>query len=161
MRRRSALGLLLLAGFRLLHAAELPPAFPPDPRQSLERTCFQTGQAWSEAGNLRSDVAIIYGIDAGAEAIHLEEPEFWVRGGYSEGFKREWRQHYGEEWQPPHSSVDAQWRASKLKYHLYRRALQQVFDHVQAWNRRTGRQVRCYVPTHSRCRPPTPPRCRP
>ena len=30
-------------------------------------------------------------MDAGAEAIHLEEPEFWVRGGYSEGFKREWK----------------------------------------------------------------------
>ncbi|MBL9137004.1 MAG: hypothetical protein JNK85_14125 [Verrucomicrobiales bacterium] len=199
--------------------------------QSLERTCFQTGGAWSEAGNLRSDVAIVYGIDpglparmatwrdrgyrihvmtgvswgqyqdylygrfdgvnhedeaqtdrngnkishggdvyymcpgenfgkflcvgvqraldAGAEAIHLEEPEFWVRGGYSEGFKREWRRYYGEEWSPPHSSVDAQWRASKLKYYLYRRALQQVFDHIQAFNQRTGRGVRCYVPTHS------------
>jgi len=27
--------------------------------------------------------------------------------------------------------------------------LQQVFDHVQDYNHRTGRQVRCYVPTHS------------
>jgi len=212
-------------------AGESVPPFPPDPEQILERTCFQTGQAWSEAGNLRSDVAIVYGIDpklpdriqtwrdrgyrihvmtgvswgnyqdylygrfdgvnhedeaqterngkkishggdvyymspgtnfgkflcvgvqraldAGAEAIHLEEPEFWVRGGYSEGFKREWRAHYGEDWQPPHSSVDAQWRASKLKYFLYRRALQQVFDYVQDYNRRTARKVRCYVPTHS------------
>ncbi len=212
-------------------AAPSPPAFPPDPRQAEERTCFQTGQGWSSSGNLRSDVAIVYGIDAGlperirtwrergyrihvmtgvswgnyqdylygrfdgtnhvdeaqtdrrgnkishggdvyymspganfgkflcvgvqraldagAEAVHLEEPEFWVRGGYSEGFRREWRAHYGEEWQPPHESVDAQWRASKLKYHLYRRALQQVFDHVQEFNRRTGRRVRCYVPTHS------------
>ncbi len=212
-------------------AAELPPPFPADPKQTLERTCFQTGGAWSNEGNLRSDVAIVYGIDpglsgriqtwrdrgyrihvmtgvswgnyqdylygrfdginhedeaqterngkkishggdvyymcpgtnfgkflcvgvqraldAGAEAIHLEEPEFWVRGGYSEGFKREWRSYYGEDWQPPHSSVDAQWRASKLKYFLYRRALQQVFDHIQAFNQRTGRKVRCYVPTHS------------
>jgi hypothetical protein len=204
---------------------------PPDADQTLERTCFQTGQAWSQAGNLRSDVAIVYGIDpglpqriqtwrdhgyrihvmtgvswgryqdylygrfdginhedeaqterdghkvshggdvyymcpgtnygkflcvgvqraldAGAEAIHLEEPEFWVRSGYSEGFKREWRAYYGEDWQPPYSSVDAQWRASKLKYFLYRRALQQVFDYVQDFDRRSGRQVRCYVPTHS------------
>ena len=215
----------------LATAAELPPPFPPDPQQHLERTCFQTGQGWSGRGNLRSDVAIVYGIDtrlpqriqtwrdrgyrihvmtgvswgdyqdylygrfdgvhhedeaqtdrhgnkishggdvyymcpgpsfgrflcvgvqraldAGAEAIHLEEPEFWVRGGYSEGFRREWRQYYGEDWQPPHSSVDAQWRSSKLKYFLYRRALQLVFDHVQESNRRTGRRVRCYVPTHS------------
>jgi len=215
----------------LTTAQAAPPPFPPYADQAKERTCFQTGGSWSGPGNLRSDVAIVYGIDpslperiktwrdrgyrihvmtgvawgsyqdylygrfdginhedeaqterngkkishggdiyymcpgtnygkflcvgiqraldAGAEAIHLEEPEFWVRGGYSEGFKREWRSYYGEEWAPPHSSVDAQWRASKLKYFLYRRALQQVFDYVQDYNRRSGRQVRCYVPTHS------------
>jgi hypothetical protein len=94
-------------------------------------------------------VGVQRALDAGAEAIHLEEPEFWVNAGYSEGFKREWLSHYGEAWQPPHSSVDAQWRASKLKYFLYRRALQQVFDYVQDYNRRTSRHVRCYVPTHS------------
>ncbi len=212
-------------------AAELPPPFPVDPLSVQERTCFQTGQGWSPNGNLRSDVAIVYGIDPGlpgriktwrdrgyrihvmtgvswgqyqdylygrfdgvnhedeaqtdragkkishggdvyymcpgenfgkflcvgvqraldadVEAIHLEEPEFWVRGGYSAGFQREWKKHYGEDWQPPHGSVDAQWRSSKLKYFLYRRALQQVFDHIQDWNRRTGKKVRCYVPTHS------------
>jgi len=208
-----------------------PVAFPHDPDQILERTCFQTGKAWSENGDLRSDVAIVYGIDAGlperigtwrdhgyrihvmtgvawgeyqdylygrfdginhedeaqtdrngnkighggdvyymcpgtnygkflcvgvqraldagAEAIHLEEPEFWDRAGYSEGFKREWKSYYHEDWQAPHSSVDARWRTGKLKYFLYRRALQQVFDYVQAYNQKTGRHVRCYVPTHS------------
>ena len=175
-----------------LSGAEATVAFPPDPQQRLERTCFQTGGPWSGIANLRSDVVLAYGIDAGlpqriqtwrdhgyrihvmtgvswgsyqdylygrfdgvnhedeaqtdrdgkkishggdvyymcpgtnygkflcvgvqraldagAEAIHLEEPEFWVHGGYSEGFKREWRDYYDEEWQPPHSSVDAQWR---------------------------------------------------
>ncbi len=88
-------------------------------------------------------------MDAGAEAIHLEEPEFWVRGGYSAGFKREWKTYYGEDWIPPHSSPDAQYRASLLKYHLYQRALKQVFEFVKAENARTGRHVRCYVPTHS------------
>ncbi len=223
-------GIVLAVGMAAAPAGP-PPAFPPDPDQRLERTCFQTSEPWSEPGNLRSDVAIVYGIDAGlperirswrdrgyrihvmtgvswgsyqdylygrfdgvnhedeaqtvsdgrksshggdvyymcpstsfgkflctgvqraldagAEAIHLEEPEFWVNAGYSEGFKREWQAHYGAPWQAPHSSVDAQWRASKLKYFLYRRALQQVFDHVQDHNRRTGRRVRCYVPTHS------------
>ncbi len=222
-----------LAGCGLSGRADDAPAaaFPLDPEQYHERTCFQTAAPWSSNGNLRSDVAIVYGIDtglpqriqtwrdcgyrihvmtgaswgnyqdylyarfdganhedeaqterdgkkishggdvyymspgtnygkflcvgvqraldAGAEAIHLEEPEFWVRAGYSEGFKREWRAYYGEAWQPPHESVDAQWRASKLKYFLYRRALQQVFDYVQDYNRRAGRKVRCYVPTHS------------
>jgi len=88
-------------------------------------------------------------MDAGAEAIHLEEPEFWVRGGYSAGFKREWKAYYGEDWIAPHTSVDAQYRASFLKYYLYQRALKQVFDFVKAENARTGRHVKCYVPTHS------------
>ncbi|HAO80430.1 MAG TPA: hypothetical protein DCQ92_15970, partial [Verrucomicrobia subdivision 3 bacterium] len=75
-------------------------------------------------------VGVQRALDAGAEAIHLEEPEFWDRAGYSEGFKREWRSYYHEDWQPPDSSVDARWRTGKLKYFLYRRALQQVFDYV-------------------------------
>lgn len=222
---------LMMAVAASLSAAENPSTFSADPKQILERTCFQTGKPWTENGNLRSDVAIVYGIDtnlparigtwrdhgyrihvmtgvawgeyqdylygrfdginhedeaqkdrngniighggdvyymcpgtnygkflcvgvqraldAGAEAIHLEEPEFWDRAGYSEGFKREWKNYYHEDWQPPHSSVDARWRAGKLKYFLYRRALQQVFDYVQAYNQKTGRHVRCYVPTHS------------
>ena len=94
-------------------------------------------------------VGVQRALDAGVEAIHLEEPEFWVKSGYSGGFKREWRSYYGEDWQSPESSVDAEWRASKLKYFLYRRALQQVFDYVQAYNAKSGRHVRCYVPTHS------------
>ncbi len=220
---------LLAAG--LATAVAAPSAFPEDPLQVLERTCFQTSKPWSPQGNLRSDVALVYGIDqslpariatwrdrgyrvhmmtgvawgdyqdylygrydgvnhednaqtdrdgrkighggdvwymcpaenygeyltvgvqraldAGVEAVHLEEPEFWARAGWSEGFKREWKARYDEDWQPPNASPDAQWRASKLKYFLYRRALEQVFSHVQAFNRRTGKNVRCYVPTHS------------
>jgi hypothetical protein len=205
---------------------------PPDPGQSLERTCFQTqARRWDSALQLRSDVAVCYGVDdtlarriaewkdqgyvthmmtgvswghyqdylygrfdgvnhvdeaqtdrrgrvishggdvyymcpgatfgkflcqgvkramdAGADAIHLEEPEFWVRAGYSAGFKREWQAFYHEDWIPPHTSPDAAFRASYLKYYLYRRALQQVFDFVKAENARTGRHVKCYVPTHS------------
>lgn len=88
-------------------------------------------------------------IDAGAEAIHLEEPEFWVRGGYEPNFKREWKAFYGDEWQPLHSSPDAQYRASKLKYFLYRRALSQIFSFVKDYGKKIGRNIPCYVPTHS------------
>ena len=88
-------------------------------------------------------------LDAGAEAIHLEEPEFWVRGGYEEGFKREWKAFYHEDWQPPHASPDAQWRASKLKYFLYKRALSDVFAFVKEYGKRHNRTIPCYVPTHS------------
>lgn len=88
-------------------------------------------------------------IDAGVQAIHLEEPEFWIRGGYGAGFKREWQAYYDEPWQAPDSSVNARWRASKLMYFLYRRALQQVFGYIADYNRRHGAHVSCYVPTHS------------
>ncbi|MHB1556280.1 MAG: hypothetical protein ACYC61_02250 [Isosphaeraceae bacterium] len=212
-------------------APHASPTRPADPGQARERTCFQTHARWDPMLQLRSDVAVCYGIDrtlpdriaqwkaqgyiphlmtgvswgeyqdylygrfdgvrhvdeaqrerngkvishggdvyymspgesfgkflcvgvkramdAGAEAIHLEEPEFWVRGGYGAGFQREWKAYYGEEWVAPHTSPDAQYRASMLKYYLYRRALRQVFDFVKAENARTGRHVRCYVPTHS------------
>jgi hypothetical protein len=208
-----------------------PAARPVDPGQARERTCFQTHARWDPMLQLRSDVAVCYGIeadlperiaqwkgqgyiphlmtgvswgryqdylygrfdgvnhvdeaqmdrygkvishggdvyymspgenygkylcqgvkkamDAGALAIHLEEPEFWVRGGYGPGFQRAWKSHYHEDWIPPHSSPDAQYRASHLKYDLYREALKQVFDFVKAENARTGRKVKCYVPTHS------------
>jgi len=204
---------------------------PIDPGQNLERTVFQTSSTYSDRINLRADVAIVYGFDAGmpgrvkawrdrgykvhlmtgvawgeyqdyvygkwdgvnhldeaqtrqngetighgkdvyymspgknygkylaegvrralevgVEAVHLEEPEFWVFGGYGEGFKREWRDYYKEEWQDPSSSPDARWHAAKLMYYLYRRALQQVFDSIQDYNKETGKHVRCYVPTHS------------
>jgi hypothetical protein len=88
-------------------------------------------------------------LDAGAEAIYLEEPEFWARAGYEENFKREWKAYYGEEWQAPDSSPDAQYRSSKLKYFLYRRALSQIFDFVKKYGKAHGRSIPCYVPTHS------------
>jgi hypothetical protein len=88
-------------------------------------------------------------LDAGAQAIHLEEPEFWARGGWEENFKREWKAYYKEDWQAPNSSPDAQYRASKLKYFLYRRALAQIFDFAKEYGKANNRSIRCYVPTHS------------
>ena len=227
----SIVAVMALAALCRPSRADEPPGRPADPGQRLERTCFQTHARWDGKIQLRSDVAVCYGIDAslperiaqwkaqgyvahlmtgvswgqyqdylygrfdgvrhvdqaqterdgkvishggdvyymspgesygrflcqgvkramdaGAEAVHLEEPEFWVRGGYSEGFKREWKAHYGEDWIAPDSSPDAQYRASELKYFLYQRALKQVFDFVKSENARTGRHVKCYVPTHS------------
>ncbi len=88
-------------------------------------------------------------LDLGVEAVYLEEPEFWARSGWSGDFKNQWREYYGEDWQAPNSSPDAQYRASKLKYYLYRRALGQVFDFVNAYGKEHGRTIPCYVATHS------------
>ena len=86
---------------------------------------------------------------AGASAIYLEEPEYYADTGWSDNFKREWKTYYGENWQPPDSSPDAQYRASKLKYFLYRRTLGQVFDSVKQYDRQHEMTIPCYVATHS------------
>ncbi|OMF23499.1 hypothetical protein BK133_24225 [Paenibacillus sp. FSL H8-0548] len=89
-------------------------------------------------------------IDYGVEAIHLEEPEFWAASGYSDAFKREWLNYYGEDWVPPHSSPDAQYRASKLKAAMYYRALDRLCSQMKEYSLVTyGRTVRFYIPTHS------------
>jgi len=88
-------------------------------------------------------------IDAGIDAIYLEEPEFWSRSGYSEAFKREWKEYYGFDWRPQHESAENTYLSNKLKYHLYYRALNECFTYAKAYGKSKGMDVRCYVPTHS------------
>lgn len=88
-------------------------------------------------------------IDAGIDAIYLEEPEFWARAGYSEAFKREWKEFYGTDWRPQHESAENTYLSNKLKYHLYYRALNEMFTYAKEYGKSKGMDVRCYVPTHS------------
>lgn len=88
-------------------------------------------------------------IDAGIDDIFLEEPEFWAYAGYSEAFKREWEAYYGTPWRPQDESAEATYLSSKLKYHLYYRALEEAFTYAKEYGRSLGRTIRCYVPTHS------------
>lgn len=88
-------------------------------------------------------------IDAGIGAIYLEEPEYWAHAGYSDAFKREWKDFYGFDWKPQHESAENTYLSNKLKYHLYYRALDEVFSYAKAYGKTKGMDVRCYVPTHS------------
>lgn len=89
-------------------------------------------------------------VDWGVEAIHLEEPEFWVETGYSDAFKREWQIYYKEPWQDPQESADAQYRASKLKQYLYTRTLDRLCSELKEYAMvKYGKLLRFYVPTHS------------
>lgn len=88
-------------------------------------------------------------IDAGIDTIYMEEPEFWARAGYSDAFKEEWQAYYGFPWRAQHESPENTYLANKLKYHLYYRALDEVFTFAKAYGRSKGMDVRCYVPTHS------------
>ncbi|GHT44887.1 hypothetical protein AGMMS49965_21310 [Bacteroidia bacterium] len=88
-------------------------------------------------------------IDAGVDAIYLEEPEFWAKSGYSDGFKREWQDYYGFPWRDQALSIENTYLSNKLKYQLYFRALNEVFKYAKEYGKTKGMDVRCYVPTHS------------
>ncbi len=88
-------------------------------------------------------------IDAGIDAIYLEEPEFWARAGYSQAFKNEWQKYYNFAWRPQDESPENTYLSSKLKYQLYYNALKEIFTYAKEYGRSKGMNVRCYVPTHS------------
>ncbi len=88
-------------------------------------------------------------IDAGIDAIYLEEPEFWMRAGYSDAFKKEWQKYYRFPWRAQHESPENTYLANKLKYELYYNALNEVFTYAKEYGKTKGMNVRCYVPTHS------------
>ncbi|MGO1244769.1 MAG: hypothetical protein ACTMH4_11865 [Sphingobacterium sp.] len=88
-------------------------------------------------------------IDAGIDAIFLEEPEFWARAGYSDAFKQEWKKYYGFDWRAQHESPENTYLANKLKYALYLNALNEVFTYAKEYGKSKGMDVKCYVPTHS------------
>ena len=88
-------------------------------------------------------------VDAGVEAIHLEEPEFWDAGGYSPAFRRAWEAAFGEPWQPPHSGCENRYRACRLKASLYRQLLSEVGSGLKAYAETQGRKLDFCVATHS------------
>ena len=89
-------------------------------------------------------------VDCGVEAIHMEEPEYWDQSGYSPAFQREYESFYHEPWRPRHESTDAAWRCARLKVYLYCRAIRRISEGIKTYaEKRYGRQIRFYVPTHS------------
>ena len=119
-------------------------------------TLFMHGHSKTVGYNVPTDGYIEFlkayvtpAVEAGVQSIYLEEPEYWATTGWSSAFKDEWQRFYGEPWEPPDSSVDAQYRASKLKYELYFKALQSVMAHIDRKASERGISVECHVPTHS------------
>lgn len=88
-------------------------------------------------------------VDAGAEAIHFEEPEFWDEGGYSKAFQREYEAYYKVKWQMPHTSVEARYKSSALKVYLYKRLVSDVSRDIKAYAKSVGKDIKFYIPTHS------------
>ena len=89
-------------------------------------------------------------VDKGVEAIHVEEPEFWDRSGYSEAFKREYEIYYKAPWRPQHEDLDVQYKSARLKAYLYSRAIDRVSAALKEYAKVVyNRDLRFYVPTHS------------
>ncbi|GIX06621.1 MAG: hypothetical protein KatS3mg115_1024 [Candidatus Poribacteria bacterium] len=130
---------------------------------------FDGQSHWEEAQTLRDGTKLMHGggvpylvptpsyteylktlvrwaIDQGVEAVHLEEPEFWARAGYSPAFQRAWQQYYGRAWEPPHRRPEAAFWAAQLKARLYLETLESIFQDVKKYS---GGVVRCIVPTHT------------
>lgn len=88
-------------------------------------------------------------IDAGASGILPEEPLLHAAGGYSEAFKRAWKERYGSDWQAPNSSPAVFFQASKLKAELYHRATTELLEFTREYAKAKGRQVQFILPVHS------------
>lgn len=88
-------------------------------------------------------------LEAGSAAVHIAEPEYWADAGHSPAFRAEWQRRYGTPWVPPHESVDARYRASKLMCSVFGAAVEAVVR--LALERATERSLepRFYVSTHS------------
>ena len=89
-------------------------------------------------------------VDAGVDEIYLEEPEFWAFTGFGKSFQREWQIFYNEPFIRPNTTCDSQYRASKLKQYLYRRALDRVATSLKEYSLKTyNRPLTVNVATHS------------
>ncbi len=79
------------------------------------------------------------------KSITFEEPEMWYASGYSEGFKREWEDYYGEAWQAQTASPEAMLKTMRLKVYLFDRMLSEIADRLHA----AAPDTKLYVASHS------------
>ena len=79
------------------------------------------------------------------DVITFEEPEMWYASGYSQGFKDDWEDYYGEPWENQTSSPEAMYKTMALKTYLVERILKTMSDRIRALNPNT----KVYIATHS------------
>lgn len=83
-------------------------------------------------------------INAGAQAVCPEEPEFFQQAGYSESFKRAWQDYYNEPWQDPASSIEARWKSERLKAHMEYTMVKSIMDAAEKQKPSVRRMVACH-----------------
>ncbi|MEW5945681.1 MAG: hypothetical protein AB1742_05730 [bacterium] len=93
----------------------------------------------------RAETIAAEAVAAGARAILPEEPEFFAVTGYSGAFREAWAQYYGEPWAAPHESPANQWRANRLKAHLFTEYYKRTCGRAKS----SDPAVKCIIPVHS------------
>lgn len=89
-------------------------------------------------------------VDAGASAIHLEEPEFIASGGYADAFKREYENYYHMAWEWPEATAQASFKSFKLMAQMYCDLIAYISSSLKEYAKnKYNRGLRVYVATHS------------
>lgn len=89
------------------------------------------------------------GVKSGVSGVSPEEPLAHTGAGYSPAFKQEWQSFYGEGWSSPSSSVNAFWKASKLKSYLYLNCVERVAKATKDYVAAEDCDVKFVLPIHS------------
>lgn len=87
-------------------------------------------------------------LEHGVDAIHFEEPYFFVKSGYSGGFKKEWEMYFKKPWKPIHEDINTQYLASVLKGKLIYRSIAFLSTALKSYSKyHLGHDLKIYVQT--------------
>jgi hypothetical protein len=85
-------------------------------------------------------------LEAGADAICPEEPEYWADAGYEVAFRQLYEARLGHPWQPPDASHAARWTADRFKAQLMTEAVHAILNAVRAHKPTAKRMVAVHSP---------------
>jgi hypothetical protein len=85
-------------------------------------------------------------LDAGADAVCPEEPEYWADAGYEAAFRQLYEARLGRPWQPPDESHAARWTADRLKAQLMTEAVHAILNAARARKPTAKRMVALHSP---------------
>ncbi|BCW95494.1 MAG: hypothetical protein KatS3mg018_0976 [Fimbriimonadales bacterium] len=85
-------------------------------------------------------------LDAGADAICPEEPEYWADAGYEAAFHQLYAARLGRPWQPPDESHAARWSADRFKAQLMTEAVHAILNAARARKPNARRMVAVHSP---------------
>jgi hypothetical protein len=85
-------------------------------------------------------------LEAGADAVCPEEPEYWADAGYEAAFRRLYEARLGRPWQPPDESHAARWTADRLKAQLMTEAVHAILNAARARKPNAKRMVAVHSP---------------